>query len=95
LIDQFILFVLHSLRLPLQLLHRIRISIEAINLPCRKFFMCVSHHLLLRLLPGWVCCTCYAQRLLLQGFSTPKEELKAEWVEEQAQFLQKQTRQLA
>jgi hypothetical protein len=35
------------------------------------------------------------QEMLLQGFSTQKEELKVEWVEEQAQFLQKQTRQLA
>ena len=35
------------------------------------------------------------QEMLLQGFSTQKEDLKAEWVEEQAQFLQKQTQQLA
>ena len=35
------------------------------------------------------------QEMLLQCFSTQKEDLKAEWVEEQAQFLQKQTRHLA
>jgi len=33
-------------------------------------------------------------QMLLQGFSMQKEELKAERVEEQAQFLQEQAKQL-
>ena len=34
------------------------------------------------------------QQMLLQGFSTQKEERKAERVEEQARFLQEQAKQL-